>query len=129
MPQFARFLIAGGLAALVNIASRLLFSLAAPFEWAVVLAYLIGMATAYVLNRMFVFEPTGRAATSEIMWFVLVNLVALALVFGISVGLSRLVFPALGFTWHAETVAHVIGVLAPAVTSYFGHKHFSFRRG
>ena len=37
-----------------------------------------------------------------------------------------LIFPAVGFTWHGETVAHVIGVLVPVVTSYLGHKHFSF---
>jgi hypothetical protein len=28
-----------------------------------------------------------------------------------------------------EEIAHVAGVCVPVVTSYFGHKHFSFRRG
>ena len=51
---------------------------------------------------------------------------AVAQVWIVSVGLARFVFPAIGFTWHDETVAHVIGVLVPVVTSYLGHKHFSF---
>ena len=44
----------------------------------------------------------------------------------VSVGLARFIFPATGFAWHAETVAHVIGVAVPVFTSYLGHKHFSF---
>jgi putative flippase GtrA len=57
--------------------------------------------------------------------------VALVQVWVVSVGLARLVFPAVGFTWHADDIAHLIGVTIPAVTSYFGHRHFSFasRRG
>ena len=63
---------------------------------------------------------------SEYTRFALVNLAAVAQVWVVSVGLARLVFPAIGFTWHAEIVAHVIGVVVPVFTSYLGHKHFSF---
>jgi len=59
-------------------------------------------------------------------WHTLVNLAAVAQVWVVSVGLARLVFPVAGFVWHAETVAHVIGVAVPVFTSYLGHKHFSF---
>ncbi len=44
----------------------------------------------------------------------------------VGVGLDRFVFPAVGFTWHAETVAHVIAVASPILTSYVAHKYFSF---
>jgi putative flippase GtrA len=76
---------------------------------------------------LFVFEKSGRAASHEMLWFILVNLLALVQVWAVSVVLARYVFPALEMTWHAETVAHAIGVSVPAVTSYFGHKHLSFR--
>jgi putative flippase GtrA len=66
------------------------------------------------------------AVASEYTRFALVNLAAVAQVWIVSVGLARLAFPAIGFTWHAETVAHVIGVAIPVFTSYLGHKHFSF---
>ena len=94
----------------------------------VVLAYLAGMATAYLLSRAFVFARSGRTVADEAVRFTLVNVVALVQVWIVSVGLARIVFPALEFTWHAEDIAHLIGVAIPAVTSYFGHRHFSFSR-
>ncbi len=127
--EFGRFLLTGGLAAVVNLVSRWLLSHVIAYEVAVVVAYLIGMITAYSLARAFVFARSGRTMADEAVRFALVNLVALAQVWAVSVGLARLLFPAVGFTWHAEDVAHLIGVVIPAVTSYFGHRHFSFSRG
>jgi putative flippase GtrA len=40
--------------------------------------------------------------------------------------LAVIMFPAVGFTWHAETVAHVTGVVSPAVTSYLLHSSYTF---
>ena len=124
--RFLLFVGAGGVAALVNILSRIVLNWAVPYEVAIVLAYVCGMITAYLLNKYFVFEASGRAVASESLRFALVNLAAVAQVWVVSVGLARFVFPAVGFTWHAETVAHVIGVVVPVFTSYLGHKHFSF---
>lgn len=129
--EFGRFLLTGGVAAGVNVAARWLLSHAMTYEIAVVLAYLVGMITAYLLSRAFVFARSGRTVADEAVRFALVNVVALLQVWLVSVGLARLAFPALGFAWHADTIAHLIGVAIPAVTSYFGHRHFSFasRRG
>ena len=124
--RFLWFVAAGGVAAAVNIASRVVLNWAVPYEVAIVLAYVCGMITAYLLNKYFVFEASGRAVASESLRFALVNLAAVAQVWVVSVGLARFVFPAIGFTWQAETVAHVIGVVVPVFTSYLGHKHFSF---
>ena len=124
--RFILFLGAGGAAALVNILSRIALNLVMPYEVAIVVAYLVGMTTAYLLNKYFVFATSGRAVTSEYFRFALVNLAAVAQVWIVSVGLARLIFPSVGFAWHAETVAHVIGVAVPVFTSYLGHKHFSF---
>lgn len=127
--RFVLFVLAGGTAALVNILSRVALNWIMPYEVAIVVAYLCGMTTAYLLNKYFVFESSGRAVASEYMRFALVNLGAIVQVWVVSVGLARLVFPAIGFAWHAETVAHVIGVVVPVFTSYLGHKHFSFAKG
>src|SRR5215217_5323615 len=127
--EFLKFLVTGGLAALANLAGRYALNLVMPFEAAVVVAYLVGMTTAYLLARRFVFQRSGRPIGSEVRRFILVNLVALILVWVISVGLARIVFPAIGFTWHAEDISHLIGVLAPAVSSYFGHRLYTFARG
>jgi putative flippase GtrA len=124
--RFVLFLFAGGTAALVNILSRIAFNWVMPYEAAIVAAYLCGMTTAYLLNKRFVFAASGRGVGSEYFRFALVNLAAIAQVWIVSVGLARFLFPAIGFGWHAETVAHVIGVAIPVFTSYVGHKHFSF---
>jgi putative flippase GtrA len=126
--EFLRFLVTGGIAAVVNLASRYALNRLMPFEVAVVIAYLIGMTTAYVLARLFVFEVSGRSVASEFRRFAVVNLVALTIVWLVSVGLARLLFPAVGFTWHADDVAHVIGVLSPVIASYFGHRLYTFAR-
>ena len=125
--QFAAFVVVGGVAALVNIGSRLMISRVMPYEAAIVVAYLCGMVTAFFLNRAFVFQAAaGREASRQFVRFTLVNIVALVQVWIVGVGLDRFVFPAVRFNWHAETVAHVIAVASPIVTSYLAHKYFSF---
>lgn len=126
--QFLKFLVTGGLAAAVNLVCRYLLDFLVPFELAVALAYLAGMTVAYLLARAYVFDASGRGQASEFKRFAVVNLFALVVVWVVSVGLARIVFPAIGFTWHADDIAHLIGVLAPVVTSYLGHRHYTFRR-
>jgi putative flippase GtrA len=125
--QFLRFLAAGGTSAALNFSSRFLFSLAMSYELAVLFAYLVGIVSAYALMRWFVFDASGRGVGSELFRFTLINLVGLVQVWVISVGLVRLVFPWAGFDWYAEGVAHFLGLSSLAITSFFAHRHFSFR--
>lgn len=92
------------------------------------MAYCLGMIVAYGLMRRFVFVASERSVASEMRRFVVVNLVAFALVWAISVALARIVFPEIGMTWHADDIAHFIGVMVPAVTSYIGHRFYTFAR-
>ena len=124
--QFLRFLSTGGCAALVNLVSRHELSRILRFEIAVVVAYLLGMIVAYLLARRFVFQASGRSVASEFKRFAIVNVFSFTLVWSISVGLAKYLFPAIGFVWRADDVAHFIGVLTPAVTSYFGHRAYTF---
>ena len=68
----------------------------------------------------------GGAAHAQFTRFVLVNVVGFAVVWVVSVGLARGVFPAVGFRWHADTIAHAFGIASSALTSYRGHRLFSF---
>lgn len=124
--RFASFVLVGGVAAVVNIVSRVGLSLTMAYELAIVVAYIFGMTTAYALNRLFVFAASGRGIAHEYLRFTLVNFAAIIQVWVVSVGLARLVFPWLAFSWHSETIAHIIGVAIPVFTSYLGHKYFSF---
>jgi putative flippase GtrA len=125
--RFFAFLVVGGIAASANIAIRLALNEVMPYEEAILLAYIGGMIVAYTLNRSFVFAPSGRHMGEEGLRFVLINVLAACQVWVVSVGLARFLLPAAGYAWHTDTVAHVAGVLSPAVNSYFGHKHVSFR--
>lgn len=126
-PEFVRFLFAGGIAAAANYGSRFLFSRWVGYEQAIVLAYFVGMLVAFVLMRGHVFEAKGKALVPQIVKFIGVNFLAVLQTLIISVVLSRWVLPASGVVDHAEALAHLAGVLMPVVTSYFGHKLFTFR--
>lgn len=126
--RFVLFLATGGSAALVNLASRYLLTPVVGFKASIVIAYVIGMVVAFTLFRAFVFETSGKSIASESYRFVVVNLVALLLVWCISVGLAGVVFPAIGFAWHVEDVAHLVGTCVPAVTSFVGHSLYTFAK-
>lgn len=128
LPRFVLFLAAGGTAALVNIGARIALDAVMPYVAAIVLAYVIGMATAFTLNRRFVFQGSTHPVATQAGWFVTVNVAALLQTLLVSLLFARLVFPWSGMDHHPETVAHVIGVVVPVFTSYLGHKHLSFRR-
>lgn len=125
--QFILFIVVGGTAAAVNFGSRVALNLWTSYATAIVLAYLIGMLTAFVLNRVFVFKNTKNSLKKQAGWFIVVNLLAVLQTLAISLLLARWVFPNIGWTWHPELCAHAVGVAVPVVTSYLGHKHLSFR--
>jgi putative flippase GtrA len=127
--EFLRFLLAGGIAAAANVLSRIGFSRFMGLEAAVVLAYCVGMIVAFVLMRSHVFPPSGAPVRHQVAKFVGVNLAAVLQTLVITLLLARWALPALGVRRFVEEIAHVVGVCVPVVTSYFGHKHFSFRRG
>ena len=122
-----RFLAAGAVAAAANFASRIALSLVLPYAPAVAVAYLIGMATAFTLNRRFVFTQATQALHRQAAWFVGVNALALLQTLAVSVALADYVLPRCGLTWHAAEIAHLAGIATPMFVSYFAHRHWTFR--
>lgn len=125
--QFALFLLVGGVAALVNFGSRIALSHWLSFSVAIVVAYVAGMITAFTLNRAIVFRAPQNELQHQIFWFVAVNIAAVLQTLLVSLLLTRVVFPRVDFSWHAEAVAHAIGVAVPVVTSFVGHKALTFK--
>jgi putative flippase GtrA len=125
--RFAKFVVAGGIAAAANVGSRMLFSLWLPYVPAIVLAYCVGMVTAFSLNRLFVFEPGVLTWRVQAFRFLVVNLAAVAQTVAVSLLFAKVILPAMGIQAHAELIAHGIGVIVPIFTSYLGHRHFTFR--
>ena len=125
--EFSLFLLTGGVAALINVVSRIGFSTVMRFELAVLLAYGIGMLTAYLLARRFVFLNSRTSVRRSFAAFALVNLFAVLQTWLVSVGLRNWLLPLLGIVVFRDLLAHGIGVAVPVVSSYFGHKHISFK--
>lgn len=126
--RFVKFVLAGGIAALVNFLSRIIFSQFVSFKIAVLLAYFIGMTTAFLLSRKYVFEKSNQAVYKQFYYFALVNAFAAVQVWVVSVGLAEYVFIWLDYHFFREEVAHMIGIAFPVFSSYIGHKKLSFRQ-
>jgi putative flippase GtrA len=125
--RFARFLLVGAAAAAVNIVSRALISYFVRFEYAIVLAFFVALTFAFLMSRLFVFESSETPVREQYFRFFLVNLVALAQVWLVSMVLIEWGLPAIGWTFHPELVAHTIAVCSPVLSSYYAHKAFSFK--
>jgi len=125
--QFLFFLLTGGTAAVVNFGSRILYSTWLDFSSAVIIAYVTGMITAFVLAKLFVFKESNQSVHRSAMFFILVNIVAVAQTWAISMVLAYYFFPWLGVTSLVQEISHAIGVALPVFTSYIGHKRWSFR--
>ncbi|MEI7707650.1 MAG: GtrA family protein [Chlorobium sp.] len=125
--QFFLFLLTGGLAALVNFASRIGYSQFVVYSTAIVLAYITGMITAFTLARLFVFKESRQIVPQSAYYFVLVNVVAVAQTWLISLWLAYYALPYLGVQHFVPEIAHAIGLAVPIFSSYIGHKKLSFK--
>lgn len=127
MKQFIFFLMSGGIAAAVNIGSRIFFSLFLPYEAAIILAFMMGLTTGFLLMKFFVFHiKSSKYAIREFFYFCFINLINLLLTFFLSVGCVRFVFPPLRYAFYPELTAHIIGVCFPILLSFIFHKKVTF---
>jgi putative flippase GtrA len=87
---------------------------------AVALAYAVSIVFAFVAHRSLVFRVRGHLVR-DFVRFVLVNSGGMVLnMAGVQLAVGVLHLP--------ETPATVVVMALVAVASYFGHRHFSFRR-
>ncbi|MDP1756903.1 MAG: GtrA family protein, partial [Pseudohongiella sp.] len=82
--QFLMFLLTGGTAAVVNFVTRLIYNQWMSFSSAVVLSYITGMITAFVLARLFVFKASTQTLSRSAAFFILVNGLAILQTWAIS---------------------------------------------
>ncbi len=128
LSEFAKFIAVGGIAALANLVARYFLDFIMPFEVAVVLAYGVGMVVGFFLFRGTLFK--GRDISGAlIVRFVWVNIFGATLAWAVSSVMARQLLPAIEWTFHPFELAHFCGVAAPAITSYFLHKHYTFAVG
>lgn len=125
--QFMVFVLSCGVAAGVNFGSRMVLGLWMSYAWSIVVAYGFGIVTAYILCRLFVFEAKRNNTWQQMGYFCLVNGFAIILTLVVSLLLYHYVLGFIQRPFVREEVAHFVGICAPLLTSYWGHKYLSFR--
>lgn len=127
--QFLKFLVVGATAALAHWLARFLLTGPVGYEWALVLAYTVGIAVGYYLNAVFVFSDAVTTRRQQVTYFVAFNLMMAPVVIGIAYALSEYALPAIGWTYNPRGVAHGIGVASPIFINFLLHKFFTFKGG
>ncbi len=125
--QFGGFVAVGVASACLSLVTRYGVNLFLAFEWAVVVAHIVGMLFSFGVNRLAIFPSSDRPVWDELGRFTLVNVVSLLLATGVSSWLYRVGLPAIGFAYAPALTAHFLGLAACTLPSFLGHKFFSFR--
>jgi putative flippase GtrA len=125
--QFARFLLTGGLAAGTNFLSRILFSQFMPYLPAIMLAFIVGLTTGFLLMKAFVFSGGAAPPARQASYFVLVNLVGLVITIVVSISVAKLASLVLSDAKASEAIGHLAGVISPVLLSFYAHKNLTFR--
>jgi putative flippase GtrA len=97
------------------------------FSSAIIVAYVTGMITAFILSKYLVFAPGRHHTIKEIGFFTLVNLAAIAQTWIISMVMFHYVLSWLDVAIYKKEIAHFFGIAVPAFTSYLGHKYLTFK--
>ena len=125
--KFSTFIVVGAIAAIVNFLSRLILNQWLSFEYSIIVAFFLGLFTGYVLSRKFVFFETDSSIIPSCIKFVVVNIVAIIQTYYVSIYLHLLLDKYTDWSYSRE-MAHFCGICVPVITSYYGHKYFSFRK-
>ena len=118
-----------GIAALVNLGSRVAYNKWVNFGWAVVCAYFTGMLVNFVLSSKFVFRSyAGGTASKVLPKFTIVATLGLAVIWAVSESSLHFFNQ---FVWlnpsESELFAHMMGIGTAFFASFFGHQFFTYR--
>jgi energy-coupling factor transport system substrate-specific component len=125
--QFTRFLVVGGIALLVHWLSRLAFNIVMSYGWAIVLAYVVGMAVGFVLNKIYVFPCSVRSTQTEMIFFFFVNIAAFPLVWVLAYVMGEWFLIRYMPRDIALAIAHGVAITLPVFMNYALHKLVTFR--
>lgn len=129
--QFVRFVAVNILAAIANIATKLVSGFVLSDLLAVFAGFCAGLSTSYLLCRRFVFQINKGLCISELVKFTSVNLAGL----GITYFIYRQILLILQHSARldpnqptTQALAHTVGVGAPVILSFIAQKTITFRQ-
>lgn len=124
--QFLYFFFAGGLSAIINALSRILFREYFGLISSALIAYLIAFICAFVLYRRYVFPFSSVPLFTQGIKFFVIQLFSMPAVILVFALLSEL-FLYIGFEANAEIIAHTISICLPALITFLLYKFIVFR--
>lgn len=131
MKQFILFVLIAGLAAMINIFLRFIFSNVVRLEFylAVSFAYITGMFFNYYFNKRYNFRSGNRNFIREFNTFFIVSAIGLILVNIFSFFFLKL-FSKIGVNQkYIDTLSHVLAVFLVGMYSFIAHKYLTFQDG
>ena len=90
------------------------------------IAYVFGIASAFLLNRIFVFPNTNRPVKKQMRDFVLTNVAFFPVVWVMSILLAS-ALPSVGITMYTEGIAHAIAISIPMMATFLIYKFIAFK--
>lgn len=127
--EFVRFLISGGTATIVNLAAVWVARHFVSFEWSLVAGVAAGSTISFMMSKLFAFRSKGwGSARGEAARFALVYGAGLVLYWLASVAARPMFLAARAPPQWADMGAVLSGAVVMTLTSYFGHRFFTYRR-
>lgn len=116
--HYSQFVIASAASVPFNLIAGAISQLM-PFEAALVPAHIVGMLVAFVLTRAFVFRSSQTTVAVGVKRFTVVNVGSLLITTRVASFALRILFPPMNSTLFPATAAHIAGLAAASVFSYF----------
>lgn len=126
--QFIKFIFAGSTSAFVNLSSRFLLHQVLKINSNVsfVVAYFIGLFTAFVLYRRYVFPYSLVPYNTQAVRFLLINFSFFPIAI-ISFNLLVELFNFIGFGVYSHPFSHILVIGLPALITFLLYKFFAFK--
>ena len=123
--QFLLFLFVGATAAVLHWLTRYVISIWLSFPLAVALAYFVGIAVAFGLNRRYVFPSSTRPVQKQARDFVMVNLIFFPVVWGASILIRQFLIEN-EIVRYADGIAHGLAITIPVFMTFLIYKFIAF---
>jgi putative flippase GtrA len=123
--QFSKFILFGIILATFNFFLRILFSTVIDFAYAIIFSQIFSMILAFLCFKKFVFFSSKKNSRSAPRFFIL-NIYSLCQVWIVSMFFATHIFPLFDVTSFKYELSHFIGLSSTALTSFIGHKFWTF---
>ena len=118
--EFARFVIVGGISAVLEYSLYFLFKLILEYLIANVLAFGLTNVVTFILSKLYVFEPSGKRKRHEAALFFIFLIGALAVN-------QAVLWSLVEFAGMDDKIAKALAIAVTVIWNFFTRKHFVFK--